>query len=132
MTDLFLTYLLASVSFILSLIIAAALFRAEKLNENESSEFNKIFTCFCCLTLTAYFLSDPFFSSGGYGVFEGEFSSLSDIKQLTLVIIFIGSFIGVFFALIFGPLLLCDFKQWLELRFNSKKKNAEEVIHNRS
>lgn len=125
MSDLFLTYLFASVSLFVSLFAAALLFRHGKSNENTGSEFNQIFTCFFSLTFTAFFLSDPYFSSGGYGIFKDNFSNLSDIKQLTLVIIFIGTFLVSFFSLVFGPLLVCDLKQWLK---SLMKKQTEEKI----
>ena len=128
MSDLFLTYLFASLSFFVSLVAAALLFSQEKSNEDNGSEFNQIFTCFFGLTFTAFFLSNSYFSSGGYGVFQDDFSNLSDIKQLTLVIIFIGTFLVSFFTMVFGPLLVCDLKQWLKNLMKNRLKKLQGIF----
>ena len=117
-TDLQVMYALAAICFIVAVAGATVSFLKRK--SNSDSEFNSFFTVFVGLVFTFFFLSAPFFDSGGYGLFESTFNQLSDIKQIALVLIFVASFFITFLTLYVAPLLLCD--EDLNLKFVSHKK----------
>lgn len=107
-SDLTLTYILASIFLVVSLVGSIWLCVGRELEPDLDKVFFQIFLIFSSLFLTFAFLSGPFFSTGGYGMFEGNFSKISDVRQLVLLVFFAFSFLVTLFIIVFLPIMVSD------------------------
>lgn len=96
----------AFLSFCVAIFGAVWLYHQSKNAPSVDAEIFKFGIVFYGLLCGFYLLSEPFFSSGGYGLFDAPFSNLAGIEQLALVAVMALCFLVALFCLVMLPVLL--------------------------